>query len=152
MDNILDQLPEEKSTVWNEEISGYLLETSKWGKFLAIVGYVGMGLLILLAIVMMVGLSAMSGMMGTGFPMGLVGLVYIVLAVLYYFPVTYLYRFSVQIKQGIYSKEEATITTAFQNMKSLFRFMGIMTIVILSIYALVLLVSVPAALLLRHSY
>jgi hypothetical protein len=119
---------------------------------MAIVGYVGMGLLVLLALVMIVGLSVMSGLARTGFPTGIIGLVYIALAAVYYFPVTYLYKFSVQMKQGINSGEESSVISGFQNLKSLFKFMAIMLIVILSIYALVLLISIPAALFMRNSF
>ncbi len=152
MENLTSQQENAAPIVINEEIKSYLLETSKWGKFMAIVGYVGMGLLVLLAIVMMVGLSFLSGIARTGFPMGIMGLVYIALAVLYYFPVTYLYKFSVQMKQGINSGDESSVTTGFQNLKSLFKFMGIMVIVIISIYALVLLIAIPAALFMSHSF
>ncbi len=146
MENTIDQSETNGTIMINEEVRNYLLETSKWGKFMAIVGYVGMGLLVLLAIVMTVGISAMSSLARTGFPMGIIGVVYIVLAAVYYFPVTYLYKFSVQMKQGLTSGEESSVISGFQNLKSLFKFMGIMLVVIISIYALVLLISIPTAL------
>jgi hypothetical protein len=152
MENSIDQSVTTGPTVINEEIKSYLLETAKWGKFMAIVGYVGMGLMVLLAIVTMVGLSSISSIAGTGFPLGMMGFVYIVFAVLYYFPVTFLYRFSVQMKEGINSGEESSVISGFQNLKSLFKFMGIMLIVILSIYALVLLISIPTALIMKGSF
>ena len=152
MENTIDQSETNGTIMINEEVRNYLLETSKWGKFMAIVGYVGMGLLVLLAIVMMVGISAVSALAGTGFPVGIIGFVYIALAVLYYFPVTYLYKFSVQMKQGITSGEELSVVSGFQNLKSLFKFMAIMLIVILSIYALALLISIPAALFMSRSF
>lgn len=133
----------------NKEINDYLLETSKWGKFLAIVGYIFMGLMILLAIFMMVGLSALSKFSSTGFPMGPIGFVYILFAVIYYFPVTYLYKFSVQIKDGLNQKDQPVLTSGFRNLKSLFTFMGILTIVILAIYAIILVVAIPMVIMLK---
>lgn len=146
MDNLENNLQADKPLIINEEINDYLLETSKWGKFLAIVGYVGMGLMVLIGLFVMIGFSAFSQMTDMDFPMGLLGLIYLVIAVIYYFPVTYLYRFSVQIRQGLSSKEQQPVTTGFENLKSIFKFMGIFTIVILSIYALILVIAVPAAL------
>ena len=128
------------------EITNYLMETAKWGKFLAIVGYVSIGLLGLLAIFMMIGLSTMGDLTGTDFPMGAFGFFYIIMGALYYFPVTYLYKYAVQIKKGLRSNDITTITSGFQNLKSLFKFMAIVTIVIFSIYGLMLLVAIPTIL------
>jgi hypothetical protein len=149
MDNFEHKPLDENSLIGNAEINGYLFETSKWGKFLAIIGYIGMVLLVLLGIFMMLGLSHFGNLPDTGFPMGVFGLLYIFIALIYYFPVNYLYKFSVQIKQGLQTKDTPTVTSGFQNLKSLFKFMGIFTIVILSIYGLLLLIAIPTMLLLR---
>jgi len=132
----------------NQEIKDYLLECSKWGRILAIVGYVGIGLLTLLGIGFVIGLSVFNSVSDIGFPVGLFGLVYVLIAVLYYFPVTYLYRFSAQIKQGLNSNDQQSVTTGFGSLKSLFKFMGVFTIVVLSIYGLVLILVLPITLLL----
>jgi uncharacterized membrane protein len=68
---------------------------------------------------------------------------YIGIAVLYLFPVTYLYRFSNRMRAGLLAIDQNLVTNAFGNLKSLFKFMGIMTIVILVIYLLFILFVVP---------
>lgn len=146
----LDNAPvQEKPVMGNEKIEAYLKETAKWGKFLAIVGYVLMGILVLVAIAMMLGMSALSKATGHSFFSVWIGMIYILLAGVYYVPITYLYRFSVRIKQAVLNNNEEAYTTAFQNLKSLFKFLGIFTIVILAIYALALVVALPLALLLK---
>jgi hypothetical protein len=150
MENLENTVQDETSIIGNKEINGYLLETSKWGKFLAIVGYIVMGILILVAIFMMLGFSKLNSLPGVKFPLGALGFVYILVGVIYYFPVTYLYRFSVQIKQGLNSKDMNTITSGYQNLKSLFKFMGIFTIVILSLYGLILLIAIPTMIFFHH--
>jgi hypothetical protein len=147
MENIENIEQVDNSFVSNKEINDYLLETAKWGKFLAIVGYVGMGILILVAIFMMFGLSRLSKFSGTPFPMGLFGVIYILLAIIYYFPVTYMFNFSVRMKQGLSSNDLQSVISGFENLKSVFKFMGIFTIVVLSIYGLVLIIAIPTALL-----
>jgi hypothetical protein len=137
----------EITIVVNQEIKDFLLETSRWGKFLAITGYVGVGLLMLMGIGFTIGFSVLSSVADLGFPIGLFGLIYVLIAVLYYFPVTYLYRFSVQIKQGLTSNDQQSVTTGFGNLKSVYKFMGIFTVVILSIYSLALVVILPVTLL-----
>jgi len=130
----------------SDEMKSYLLEASKWGKFLAIMGYIGIGFIILVAILMTIGLSfAGNAMAGTGFPMGLVGILYLLLAVVYYFPVSYLYKFSKDIKIAILSNNTFSLTSGFGNLKSLFKFMGILTIVMISLYVLAIIIAIPAA-------
>jgi len=131
----------------SNEINAYLRETVKWGNFLAIMGYIGIGLLVLLAIFMIAGFSALSEYTKMPFPMGIFGVIYIAIAVLYYFPVSYLQKFSAQVKMALAANNQASLTTGFENLKSLFKFLGIFTIVILSIYALVLLIAIPAVIL-----
>jgi hypothetical protein len=146
----LDTPQEGSSFISNTEINSYLLETSKWGKFLAIVGFVGMGLIVLLVIFITFGSSEMSKIYGEGFPMKAVGFFYMLIAGLYFFPINYLYQYSVKIKRGVQSNDSLTITYAFENLKSLFKFMGIFTIVILSMYGLILLIALPMVFFFSH--
>lgn len=151
MENIENNQQVVSSFICDEEIKNYLLETSKWGKFMAIVGYVGIGLLVVVALAVMVGFSIFNSASGIGFPMGLVGLLYLVFAAIYYFPVSYLYKYSAQIKEGLNVNDQQSITSGFENLKSLFKFMGILTIVILSIYALLLVVALPLSMMLSKT-
>jgi len=136
----------ETPIICNNVIRGYLLETSKWGKFLAIVGFVGIGLMILLGIFVMIGMSFLSEFSSKSMPMGLLGIIYIIVAVIYFFPVNYLHKFSVLIKQSLNSNDELALTSGFGNLKKMFKFMAILTIVVLSIYVLVLLIAIPSLL------
>lgn len=147
MENFEINQPVESSITVSNEIREYLLETSKWGKFLAIVGYVGMGLILLIGLGFIVGSAGLNAISDDYFPVGAFGLIYIVLAVLYYFPVNYLHKFSVQMKSGIGTNNQNSVTSGFENLKSLFKFMGIFTIVVLSIYAVLLVVVLPLSLL-----
>ena len=143
MENIENTQPVENLISINREIKGYLLETSKWGKFLAIIGFIGMGFLLLAGVVLSVGFSFFNSVSGLGFPMRIMGLIYILVSVLYYFPLKYLYNYSIQLKQGFNSTDQKTITSGFKNLKSIFKFMGIFTIVVLSLYVLIIIVAVP---------
>jgi hypothetical protein len=145
MENTENIQPTESVITVNGDIKNYLLETAKWCKFMAIVGYIGMGLLILLGLCVMVGLSIFSSISHLGFPMGLFGLIYILIAGLYFFPLNYMYKFSTNLTQGLKSNIQQSVDFGFKNLKSLFKFMGILTIIVLSIYALVIVVMVPVA-------
>jgi hypothetical protein len=81
---------------------------------------------------------------GVGMNVGAFGLIYIALAAFYFFPAYYLHQFSIKIKQGLSCESLQDVAAGFQNLKSLFKFMGIFTIVILSIYGVILLVALGA--------
>jgi hypothetical protein len=138
----------EKVMVCNDEIKSYLLVSSKWSKFLAIVGFVGMAIMMLIGLLMLVGLPFLSALSKTA-PMWGIGVLYLLFGVMYYFPTLYLYRFSEKIKRGIQENDESILTDGFLNLKKMFKFVGIVMIVVLSMYALILVIAVPVALYLR---
>ena len=117
----------------------FLKETAKWTKFLAILGFVGIGLMVLGSLVM---LFAPSSLMSNGdFPFGgkiFMMLLYLAFAVLYYFPISYLYQFSENTKKAIENNDNNAIRDAFEFLKSHYKFMGILTIILLSFYAIMI--------------
>ncbi|MCU4165261.1 hypothetical protein [Carboxylicivirga caseinilyticus] len=148
MENVDNNEQTDISVILNsDQIKSYLLEASKWAKFLSIMGFIGIGLMVIGGIFATIGLSIAGGMSNgiTGVPMGLFGVIYLLLALIYYFPVSYLYKFSTQTKQAILLNNTFTLTSGFGNLKSLFKFMGILTIVILSMYLLIIIIAIPTA-------
>lgn len=122
----------------------HLQEAAKWAYFLAIVGFVGLGLMVLGGlIVMFVGASASR--LGAGAEMGVFGIIYLVMAALYFFPMYYLFLFAQKIKSACASSSQTDMDGGLENLKSLFKFLGIFTIVIISLYLLMFLVGVLVA-------
>lgn len=146
MENINNLQQSENPFTINDEVKGYLIETSKWSKFLAIVGYIGMGLLLLVGLFFIFGIPHFNSITPSYFPIKIMGFVYIVISVLYYFPLQYLTRFSNLIKQGFLINNHQSITSGFEYLKSFSKFVGILTIVVLSIYVLIIFVAIPIAL------
>lgn len=124
----------------------FLKETAKWTKFLAILGFVGIGLMVLGSLVM---LFAPSSLMSNGdFPFGgkiFIMLLYLAFAVLYYFPISYLYQFSENTKKAIENNDNNAIRDAFEFLKSHYKFMGILTIILLSFYAIIIFIGLIGA-------
>lgn len=124
----------------------FLKETAKWTKFLAILGFVGIGLMVLGSLVM---LFAPSSLMSNGdFPFGgkiFMMLLYLAFAVLYYFPISYLYQFSENTKKAIENNDNNAIRDAFEFLKSHYKFMGILTIILLSFYAIIIFIGLIGA-------
>jgi len=110
----------------------YLSETRKWTKFLVVVGFIFMGLMVLGSIVMF----TISGSMGSSmpFPMSIIGFVYLLLAVVYGFPIYYLLQFSNKAKAALDLRNSQTLTESMLNLKSHYKFIGIFTIVMLALY------------------
>ena len=119
----------------------FLLNASKWANFMAIVGFVMLGLMVIGAL-FMVGAAASYSRYGMGLSMGAMAVAYILAAVLYFFPTYYLFLFARKIKDGFERGSEEDITKGFENLKSMFKFVGILTIVVLGLYALMFLMAI----------
>lgn len=127
-----------------ERIKNDLLNSAKWGKFLAIIGYIGMGLLAIIGFFMLLKNTAYAGQSPfMNLPMRFAGIIYLIMAVIYYFPVTYLYRYAEQIKEAVLDTDQDSLSEGFYNLSRLFTFMGILTIIVLVLYALALVVAIP---------
>jgi len=124
------------------EIKDFLRETAKWGKFIAIVGFVMTALLVLLGIFMGLFMGSMMANMpdtaGLGGAMGgALGFVYVLIALVYIFPLLYLYRFSAKLKIALAKDDQQHLYESFRNLKSLFKFTGILMAIFIGIYALI---------------
>ncbi|MCF7560898.1 DUF5362 family protein [Sabulilitoribacter multivorans] len=131
-----------------QEIKGFLKETSSWSYFLSILGFVGIGFMVFGGIIMAFANSFSqlggSSAYGFGYSVG-IGLVYIVLALIYFFPVFYLFNFSKNIKRALSANNNTDFKRAFLNLKSHYKFMGIFTIVFISLYILAIIGVVAGA-------
>ena len=133
--------PHDGRLVVDEAAKGYLRETAKWGKFLAILGFIGAGFLVLAGLGMVVFGSALTAspeladtpFAGLG---GLFGLLYFVAAAFYIFPSLYLYRFADRAKRAAAADNSPLLTDALGNLKSLYKFMGVLTAVFIGLYVL----------------
>ena len=121
----------------------FLKYAAKWASFLAIVGFITLGLLVLIGFLMLLIGSQVSGVLG-GAPIALFSAIYFGMAALYFFPIYYLFLFGQKIKKAIKSTNQNELDAGFENLKSCFKFLGIFTLVILSLYILMFLVAIAA--------
>lgn len=142
--NDLDQpldLQESSDLPLNAEMLGYLLSSAKWGTFMAIMGFIFTGFMVIGALAFML---MGSNDLFPGVGQGMLGVVYLILAAIYFFPTLFLYRFSAQTKAAIRSGAESTMTDGLRNLQLLFKFTGILTIVMISIYAVMIIIGLVA--------
>jgi len=128
----------------NPEIKHYLRETAGWGKFLGILGFVFIGLMLLVLVGFVLFYSSFlpSGAypFATGTTMSILMTVYFLfLAALYFFPSWYIYQFATKTKTALLYNQEADLIGAFSRLKSFLKFWGILIIILLAFYGLALL-------------
>lgn len=128
-----------------EEAFEYLRESAKWSMFLAILGFVGIGFLAIAALLMT---SLMSFMPETPGPFGaikgFISILYLVMAIVYLFPIYYLYKYATDTKAALQNYNSETLTNAFKNLKSHHKFLGIASIIIIALYIVLAIVAVIA--------
>lgn len=118
------------------EMSNVSLEAlnvaAKWSKFLAILGFIYTGFSVLGGIFMVLGgLAAQSSYRRSEIPMPMLGLVYLVLAVVYFIPSKKLNDFSGRASHYINHRDSASQQDMMENLGSFFKTVGIMAIVML---------------------
>jgi len=112
-----------------------------WTKLLAILGFVSVGLMILLGAGFMVFASMIQQQKNA--PPSFMGFLYILLSTLYFMPSFYLYKYSTSIADFLKSNGPLHLESALSYQKSFWKFVGItalimMTLTILAIGAAVL--------------
>ena len=136
----------------DEQSKGFLAECARWGRFLAIMGFIVCVLVILAGVYIA---TAGTQIMGGAFSQyggtssrglgGAVAFIYILIAVIYFFPCLYLFRFSSHMKAALAANDQANLTVSFQNLKSMFKYVGIITIVIISFYIVAFIAGIGAS-------
>jgi heme/copper-type cytochrome/quinol oxidase subunit 2 len=122
---------------------GYLNETARWSRFLSILGFIMCGLLVLMGVLYGTVFSSLmktadpeTAALAGGIVSTIVAFSMICGALLLFFPSLYLFRFSSRMKRAYSNNDQTALTDALKNLKSFFKFYGIVTIVTLSFYAL----------------
>ncbi|MDR0793518.1 MAG: DUF5362 family protein [Chitinophagaceae bacterium] len=107
-----------------------LKQTAKWGKFLSVVGFVGVGFMILFALFFRsLYTSSLYSEYSSGISGSSITITYLLMGILYFFPTLFLYRFSTQMLRALAEQDQNLITSSFSNLKACFRFVGVLTII-----------------------
>lgn len=122
------------------QAAAYLKEAAKWAKFLAILGFIFTGLVVLAALIVMLAGTAVGNLSGSGLfsslGYGMVGFIYLLAAVIGFFVALVMYRFATRTLAAIASDDSLTFTTAMSSLRMYFRIMGIFTIIYLALVVL----------------
>ncbi len=129
----------------------YLAEAAKWAKFLSIIGFIFCALIILVALLSGTILSTLFSQLETqssanlGSISGTIIIIYyILIAVLYFFPCLFLFNFASKMQTAIRNNDQIYLNNSFRNLKSLFKFWGILTVIGLCICVIAVIFAVIA--------
>lgn len=139
---------EQEQLIVTEEIRSYIYETAKWTKFLAIVGLVFSVFLALMAFsanAIIEGLVAATpgnplAQMGTAF----LTVYFLSISLMLFYPSFQLFKYSNAANTAVLYTDQENFTIAMKKMKSVFKFWGIMAIIVLALYLLSILLAVVA--------
>jgi hypothetical protein len=119
-----------------------LNSTRKWAMFLAIIGFIFLGLIVIIGIIAGTFLTAFNtGENGLGIPESLMFIPFLLLAAIYFFPVLFLFRFSKHTSHAILTLDKMELHKGIKNLKLYFAYIGILIIIVLSFYAIILIVA-----------
>lgn len=135
----------------------HLSETSRWARFLAIVGMVfvalaAVGVLFIVVAGTMASGSLQNGIGDNPYSSGILSMFgigavifYALLLLIWFFPLLYLLRFANKMRTALNGNDQQALNTSFQNLKACLRFVGIITLIILAFYAIAIIFGVIGA-------
>lgn len=150
--NDLTQAEASSPQLTPESIS-YLLVAAKWGKFLAILGFIVIIFMVLAGLLISLAFSVMGDKMASlsgNIPVlssGVMSAIYLVLGIIMAIPVYFLNSFSNQVSKSVRNNDTRAMTLALKRLKNLFVFTGVYTILMIAIYIIAVIAIASAALL-----
>lgn len=141
--NDIDEV-EEFELQLNDSAKGFLREIAKWAYFLSIIGFIGIGFIVLAAFFAGAFFAFIGNLTQETHNLGWIGgsfvsVIYLIIATIYFFPFYYLNAFSTKLKIALKNNDSEILSNSFENLKSHYKYIGIASIIILSFYALILL-------------
>jgi hypothetical protein len=128
-----------------DEVVEPLRHTKPWVTFLAVLGFLGTGLMGLCGLFFL-GVKSSLPNVSSGVSTG-IGLLYIVLAAVYVFPSLYLLRYGSAIGRLVRDPRMERLVVALAQQRSFWRLVGIITAVLVGLYPVTIVVVVVLAVL-----
>jgi uncharacterized BrkB/YihY/UPF0761 family membrane protein len=119
-----------------------LNKTRKWAMFLAIIGFIFLGLIIVMGLVAGTFFNTFSSVSADrGMPGYLVFLPVIGVTIIYFFPVLFLFRFSKHSALAVATYDKMELHKAVKNLKYYFAYLGTLIIIVFLVYFSVLIIA-----------
>jgi membrane-anchored glycerophosphoryl diester phosphodiesterase (GDPDase) len=116
-----------------------LQRTKPWVRFMSVIMFILLALMILGALAMLVGGLVGMGRMGArgGLPMAAASLLYVLIAILYAPPAIFLWKYASNIA-SMAENQAWGMEQALRSQKSFWKYVGILTLVVMVVYAIIL--------------
>jgi mannose/fructose/N-acetylgalactosamine-specific phosphotransferase system component IIC len=138
----MEQETKNKSIEIDQETLKDLNTTRKWTMFLAVIGYIFLGLFVILGLLAGTFLSTFkSGETLLGIPETYTLIAVPVSAIVMFFPGVYLFRYSKYMAVAVHNYDKKALNKSLKNLKKYFAYLGILVIVILILYLIAVVVA-----------
>ena len=138
----MESSPEPRKIEMGPEILSYLNSTRKWTTFLSVLGFIFLGLMIVAGLATSLFITAFKTQEANlGIPETVMIIIFIVAGAIYFFPVFFLFRFSRNIRDAIQKLDRQKLEKGFNNLRLYFTYIGIIVIVVLSVYVVALIAA-----------
>jgi hypothetical protein len=125
-----------------QDTLNHLNSTRKWAMFLAIIGFIFLFLILIIGLLAGTFLTAFStGEKGLGIPDSLMFVPVVLMAIICFFPVLFLFRFSKHASHAIRNFDKLELHKAIKSLRTYFAYIGILIIIVLSLYIIVLIIA-----------
>lgn len=119
----------------------HLRSTKPWVRFISVMLFISVGLIFVAALGLLLIGAGMPGMAGGGLNVG-IAIMYIMLGILYVFPAYFLHRYASAIRDIEQGGGDVAMEAALGSQKSFWKFVGILTLVVIGLYAIMLVVMI----------
>ena len=141
------EIQEQPALVVSEEIRSYLYNMAKWANFLAIIGFIFVGITIIGAFTVGAAMDqnpAVAVMVGQFGSLGKIifTAIFLVVAFLVFYPSLLLFKYSSKARSGVLYGEQESLNEALAKLSSLFGYWGIMTIICVALYIMAVVSSI----------
>jgi hypothetical protein len=135
----MEASPENKKIEIDEKILNYLDTARKWAMFLAIIGFIILGLIIVIGLLAGTFFSVFNlNDKGLGLSESLMFIPVLLLGIIYFFPGLFLFRFSKHAGHAVQNIDIEELHKAFRSLKSYFVYTGVLIILALFCYVAVI--------------
>jgi hypothetical protein len=126
----------------DHELSNTFGNMAKWAQFVGIAGFIMTAIMLLVIFLIGKAFSAIPQFdMIMAYGGGVLTAIYVIIAALFFFPALFAFNFSRKLKNALLNNDQQGLNAAFASLKLRFKFVGIVYIVIFSLWALIILLG-----------
>jgi hypothetical protein len=138
----MDSNPEFKNIEIGQDTLKHLNTLRKWTMFLAVSGFIFFGLIIILGLIAGTFLTAFNqSNKAQGIPDAVVIAAFAAFALINFFPIFFLFRFSKHTSHAVAAHDKKEMHIAIKNLKRFFIYIGVLLIVVITVYLATLVVA-----------